>query len=73
MIAQAFALAQPEAMRSLVLIGTAATFPEGDAASRATALRPHAAKAWPRSIPQTLERWFTPETRAQRPDIVDRV
>ena len=73
MIAQAFALAHPEAMHSLVLIGTAATFPDDErsfARGRAATARSDGMAA---IIPSTLERWFTPETTARRPDIVDRV
>ena len=73
MIGQAFALAHPETMRALVLIGTAATFPDEErsfARKRAATARREGIAA---IVPSTLERWFTPETRAQRPDIVDRV
>lgn len=73
MIAQGFALAHPEAMQALVLIGTAASFPEEQrrfARHRAATAR-HEGLA--PIIPPTLERWFTPETRTQRPDILDRV
>ncbi len=73
MIAQAFALAHPEAMQSLVLIGTAANFAddEREAARQraATARRDGMAGV----VQTTLERWFTPATMAHRPDIVDRV
>ena len=73
MIAQAFTLACPETVRSLTLIGTAATFSEderGFARARAATARRDGMAA---IIPTTLERWFTPQTRARRPDIVDRV
>ncbi len=73
MIAQAFALARPELMRSLVLIDTAAAFPEPARAGmreRAATVRADGMQA---VIGSTLDRWFTPETRAQRPDIIDRV
>lgn len=73
MIAQAFALARPDLTGSLVLIGTAASFPE---AGR-TALRARAALArsggMPAVLPSTIARWFMPGTVADRPDIIDRV
>ena len=73
MIAQAFALAHPEAMRSLVLIATAATFAEHErslARGRAATARSDGMAA---IVPSTLDRWFTPDTKARRPDILDRV
>ena len=73
MIAQSFALAHPDRMRSLVLIGTAATFSEEERSSardRAATARRNGMAA---IVPPTLDRWFTPETKAQRPDILDRV
>ena len=73
MIAQAFALARPEAVQSLVLIATASTFPEHErsfALGRAATARRDGMAA---IIAPTLDRWFTPETKAQRPDILDRV
>ena len=73
MIAQAFALAHPESVRSLVLIGTAATFPEEErrfARDRAATARRDGMAA---IIPPTLDRWFTTETKARRPDLLDRV
>ena len=73
MIAQAFALAHPQAVQSLVLIATASTFPEHErsfALGRAETARMNGMAA---IIPPTLDRWFTPETKARRPDILDRV
>lgn len=73
MIAQAFALAHPEALQSMVLIGTAASFSEeqrGFARNRAAVARRDGLSS---IIPPTLERWFTAETRMRRPDIIDRV
>ena len=73
MIAQAFALAHPTIMRSLVLIGTAATFPDEErrfARTRAAMARSDGMAAL---VPPTLARWFTPETSVRRPDIMDRV
>lgn len=73
MIAQTFALAYPEAMKSLVLIGTAATFADderGRAHERAATVRHYGMAD---VLQTTIERWFTPATREQRPDIIDRV
>ena len=73
MIAQATILARPELVRTLTLIGTASTFPkpvrEGMKA-RAEAVRTGGMEV---VLQSSLERWFTPEARARRPDIVDRV
>ncbi len=73
MIAQATVLAKPDLVRSLTLIGTAAAFPASVSAgmrARAEAIRKDGMKAVLRS---SLERWFTPRTMAQRPDLMDRV
>lgn len=73
MIAQSFALAHPERVSSLVLIGAAATFDEGvrqGMRQRAIAAREGGMAA---VLQTTIARWFAPETMAIRPDIVDRV
>ncbi len=73
MIAQALTLAQPGLVRSLTLIDTAAAFAEeGRAAmrNRAKAARGGGMQAVLRT---TSERWFTPDTEAERPDLIDRV
>ena len=73
MIAQALALSRPDLVRSLVLIGTAASFPEQDRQAlhaRATLARVGGMAA---VLPSTVERWFTPATVSGRPDIIDRV
>ncbi len=72
-LAQAFVLARPALVRSLTLIGTAATFSPATRdgmRARAEATRTGGMAA---VLPSSLERWFTPERRAQRPDILDRV
>ena len=73
MIAQATALAHPGLVRSLALIGTAAGF-SGDVRAgmraRARTARDVGMQA---VLPSTIERWFTTETRARRPDVIDRV
>jgi 3-oxoadipate enol-lactonase len=73
MIAQTTALARPELIRTLTLIGTASTFSEPireGMRARAQAVRAGGMEA---VLQSSLERWFTPETRARRPDIVDRI
>jgi 3-oxoadipate enol-lactonase len=72
MIAQAFALGHPALVNSLVLIGAAASFEEGARRSmreRADAARRDGMAA---VLQTTMTRWFTPETIARRPDIIDR-
>ena len=73
MIAQTLALSHPSLARSLTLIATAATFSDtGRAAvgARADAIRAGGMAAVVRPF---LDRWFTPETLAGRPHLVDRV
>jgi 3-oxoadipate enol-lactonase len=73
MIALAEVLAKPRLVRSLTLIGTASTFPEPVRAAlqlRAETTRKGGMEA---VLESSLERWFTPETRLRRPDLLDRV
>lgn len=73
MIAQATVLARPDLIRSLTLMGTASQFSEEARAgmkARAEATRQSGMAA---VLPSSLDRWFTPETRARRPDLIDRV
>jgi 3-oxoadipate enol-lactonase len=73
MIAQVTTLARPELIRSLTLIGTASALPDEvrkGMRSRAAAVRSGGMRA---VLESSLERWFTPETRSHRPDIVDRI
>ena len=73
MIAQVAALARPELIRSLTLIGTAPSFPEevrGNMRARAELVRTQGMAA---VVDSSLERWFTQETRERRPDITDRL
>ncbi len=73
MIAQALTLDQPDLVRSLTLIDTAAAFPEEGRAGmrvRAKAARDGGMQA---VLQSTIERWFTQETVTRRPDIIDRV
>jgi len=73
MIAQALALTHTHLVRSLVLMDTAARFSDDGR----TAMRDRAAAARAEGMPavlaSTLDRWFTPTTRAKRPDVIDRV
>lgn len=73
MIAQTLALARPALVRSLTLIATAATFSEEGRTvigRRAETIQTGGMAA---VVAPFLERWFTPETLAQRPDITDRI
>ena len=72
MIAQVFALHYPALVRSLALVGTAASFSaEGRQAmrDRADTVRREGMSA---VLPLTMKRWFTTDFVAQRPDVVDR-
>ena len=72
MIAQWTALAHPELIRSLILIGTASDFPEE--VRRAMSARAELVRAQGMAavVDSSLQRWFTQETRERRPDITDR-
>ena len=73
MIAQVTALARPEIVRSLTLIGTASSFPEEVRRSmraRAEAVRTGGMAA---VVESSLQRWFTTGMQQRRPDIVDRI
>jgi len=72
MIAQVTALARPDLLRSLTLIGTASKFPEDvrkGMRSRAQTVRTQGMSA---VLESSLARWFTEETRLRRPDIIGR-
>jgi 3-oxoadipate enol-lactonase len=73
MIAQTFALAYPELLHTLVLIGTASAFP--DVAREVMLDRAETARREGMAgvLNANTERWFTPETVKGRPDILDRV
>lgn len=73
MIAQPLALARPDLLRSLTLIGTASWFSDETRSAfraRAEIIR---AQGMTAVLASSLERWFTPQTRSQRPDIMDRL
>lgn len=72
-IAQALVLARPELVRSLTLVNTAATFADDVrpvVRGRADTVRAGGMAA---TLEPSIARWFTPETRRDRPDIIDRV
>ena len=73
MIAQVTALERPDLVRSLTLIGTASHFPEEVRNAMRTRAETVRAGGMAAVVQSSLERWFTPETRTQRPDIIDRV
>ncbi len=73
MISQALALAQPILVRSLSLIDTAATFSEEGRAGMRKRAKMASEEGMQAVVPSTIQRWFTPETVARRPDIIDRV
>jgi 3-oxoadipate enol-lactonase len=73
MIAQSVAIARPELLRSLTLLGTACAFPSEvrqGMRARAESTRKGGMEA---VLAASLDRWFTPNTRLSRPDIIDRV
>jgi 3-oxoadipate enol-lactonase len=73
MVAQACALAGPSHVASMTLIDTAATFPDGARTgmhTRATTVRAEGMAAVTEPM---LAPWFTPQTVASRPDLLDRI
>lgn len=73
MIAQSLAAGSPELVRSLSLINTAATLSDpARAAMRQSAQTVHE-DGMAAVVQPTLERWFTSEFAARRPEVLDRV
>ncbi len=73
MLAQTTALARPDLIRSLALLGTASTFPEPVRVAmraRAAIIR---AQGMAAVLGSSLERWFSADTRTRRPDLIERV
>ncbi len=73
MLAQAITVTAPALVHSLTLLDTAAAFPEQGRTlmrERAAATRADGMAA---VVPSTVARWFTADTVARRPDLVDRV
>ena len=73
MLAQVTTLARPELIKSLVLIGTAPAFPEDSRNGMRVRAETIRAGGMAAVLQPSLERWFTADTRAVRPDIIDRV
>ena len=72
MVAQHVALDHPELVRSLCLIGSACTFADPARQAlreRAAAIRQGGMAA---VVQASMERWFAPEFRRRRPDVIDR-
>ncbi len=73
MIAQTLAITQPELVRSLIIIDSAATFTQQARAAirqRGEITRRGGMNA---VLEQTLERWFTPKFRLRRPEVIDSI
>lgn len=73
MIAQALTLAKPGLVRSLTLIDTAAAFAEEGRSAMRTRAGMAREGGMQAVLRTTIERWFTPDTEARRPDLIDRV
>ncbi len=73
MIAQCTTLARPDLVRSLTLIGSASHFPEEVQRGMRARAQTVRAGGMAAVVQSSLERWFTSETRMQRPDIIGRV
>jgi 3-oxoadipate enol-lactonase len=73
MIAQNFALARPDLVRSLVLVDTTSTFPDTVRTALLERARLTRAQGMGAILKQTLERWFTEDFIQRRPDVIDRV
>ncbi len=73
MIAQEFALRSPERVGSLVLADTASEYNQDARRQLAERARVAEERGMGPLVEPTIERWFTPEFRAQRPDVVDRI
>lgn len=72
MVAQHLALACPGRIASLSLIATASEFAEAARAGMRDRARRLREGGMPAVVEETMARWFTPETRAGRPDLVER-
>ncbi|MBC3839469.1 alpha/beta fold hydrolase [Streptacidiphilus sp. 4-A2] len=73
MLAQSLALNEPAVVRSLALMGTAASFPPDARAAIRDRARVARTLGMPALVPATIARWFTPQTAVRRPDLIDRV
>ncbi len=73
MLALATVLARPDLVRSLTLIGSAATFAEPARAAMRARAETARSQGMAAILPSSLDRWFTPATRLLRPHLIDRV
>jgi len=73
MVAQACALAQPSRVASMTLIDTAATFPDGARTGMRTRAATVRAEGMAAAIEPMIAPWFTAETVAARPELLDRI
>lgn len=73
MIAQNFALARPDLVRSLALLDTVCSFPDAGRTALQARAQTVRAQGMESVLASTLERWFTPGFAAARPDVIDRV
>lgn len=72
MIAQTLALARPDLVRSLTLVGTLCTFPDAVRGALRERARVSREEGMARIALLSQERWFPPAFRARRPDVLDR-
>lgn len=72
MIAQTLALARPELVRSLSLVGTLCTFPDAVRGALRERARVAREEGMARIALLSQERWFPPAFRVRRPDVLDR-
>ena len=73
MLALVTVLARPDLIRSLTLIGSAATFAEPARAAMRARAETTRTGGMAAVLSSSLDRWFTPETRLHRPHLIDRV
>ena len=72
MIAQTFALQRPDLVSSLSLVATLCTFPEAVREALRERARVSRAEGMVKIAALARERWFPPEFRERRPDMLDR-
>ena len=68
-----FTTAQPEMVKSLALINTAARVPEAGRTKMQAAGKKARRDGMAAVIPGALASWFTPEFMHERPDLMDRI
>lgn len=72
MVAQTLALVRPDLVRSLTLVATLCTLTDPVRAMMRERARAARADGMGALVSPSLERWFTPAFREQRPDVMDR-